>query len=403
MKVHYHEHYVGDVEYRDGQSAFQYAPEFQRTGIELSPLIMPLGNQVHTYEDQAFEVLPPMLADALPDQYGMGVLRAWFLKEGILKPTPLQMLGYVGQRGIGALSFSPSLESAEFDLFEVHEAYWDSQRLGQAVDLPKLKAAAGTAGGRYPKALFAEDPETGKRYFEHQDHPRTYRHWIIKFSGPDESHLLNLPEVELAYLNMARDCQIQVSDAQCIEDQGRRHFVTRRFDFDQKGRRMHMQTLAAITGRPATAEGVSRHSYEELMEVALRLARHRGAVEEMYRRMVFNVLAGNTDDHAKNHAFLMNERGEWWPSPAYDLTFTRLQEGGTTLHSLTVNNKAYSIGPKDFLAAGESAGLDKTFCRDVIEQTRSVVGSIGDYLNKAGCRDELSVLISKEVTRALPS
>ncbi len=397
MKVQYHEHHVGNLEYREGQSAFQYSPEFLETEIELSPMHMPLSGGVFTFSDRNFESLPPMLADALPDQYGKGVMRAWFLTRGILKPTPVQMLSYVGQRGMGALSFSPTLDGEDFRTFQVHEAYLDSQRLGQAVDLPKLRAAAGTAGGRYPKALFAEDPETGALYFEHQDHPENYHHWIIKFGDPDENNILNLAEVELAYVEMARDCGIDVVQAKGVEDLGKRHFISRRFDFDEAGGRIHMQTLAALTGRPATLESGSHHSYEELMEVAQKLCRHRRAVEEIFRRMVFNVLTGNTDDHAKNHAFLMREPGDWWPSPAYDLTFSRLQEGGTALHSLTVNYKGYAIRRQDLLTAGEDAGLKKQFCQEVIEQTMLVTREIGSYLNRSGCRETVADLISKNV------
>ena len=411
LEIYYQEQKVGELAGTATETLFQYDSDFVRSGIELSPLSMKLGDRPTRGNLPAFDYLPPLFADSLPDRYGRTIMNQWFTdKLGLnYRATPSERLAYVGETGMGALCYRPSLDSfpekvlRDFDMRGQEKLARSSHGKLPAEQIEAVKNAARTVGGSFPKALFAEDPETGLFYQDDPRLPRSYKRWIIKFGLSEEERddLLNFPEVELAYSRMAHDSGIKVPACRLIaSNEGKvRHFAIERFDWNN-GRRVHMQTLSAITGIPATEQTLD---YRNLLSTTHELTGDITQVKETFRRMVFNVASHNVDDHGKNHSFLC-ESGTWQLSPAYDLTFADAPNPDLSMvaaRAMPVGGKIVDITGRDLLRLGDRAGIPKSASRQVCDQVFDVVSRAKDYLVDAQLPERYATEISRKVELAL--
>lgn len=365
----------GVAELEDGGIVFEYDPAFTRSGLELSPIHLPLSTTGPVRFEElrrkpGFNGLPGVLADSLPDAFGKTIIRAYYTSRGELGKalSPVQHLLYVGERAIGALEFHPAEElprrAAEAEALEVALLVADARRIiaGDAhVAVPEIYRIGSSAGGMRPKAVILFNPETREvrsafARSESGDVPA-----ILKFDGvgPDAgtSDLAGpqpFNRVEAAYARMARDAGLHVVDITVLESSdGHAHLVVPRFDHPTEGG-LHQHTLGGLLHLDYNEPGAS--SYEEYLRTILRLGMPPSAVIEGYRRMVFNVLAVNQDDHVKNLSFHMDRDGVWALTPAYDLTFAKGQNW-TSTHQMRVADKREGITRADLVAVASTFGI----------------------------------------------
>jgi serine/threonine-protein kinase HipA len=387
---------IAAVSIADGAryAAFQYDPAFARSGVQVAPLQMPLREQPYSFAglpDDAFHGLPGLLADSLPDSWGSALVNAWLASQGRsqLSFDVVQRLCYVGTRGMGALEFQPAREPAageasdlQFDALVrlASEVLTQRERFvselaasspeGEDPEEEAIKAilSIGTsAGGARPKAIIAYNEATGQVRSGQVEAGDGFRHWLLKFDGVSHAgdHGLVDPKgwcaIEYAYSIMAREAGVQMSECRLLEEHGRRHFMTRRFDRPDGGGRLHMQTIGALEHVSYNEPGT--YSYEQALLLVRRL--RMGAAtseqrEQLFRRMVFNVVARNQDDHVKNIAFLMDRSGAWSLAPAYDVTWA-WQPGNPWLdsHQMSINGKRDGFSVADLRAVARVAGLKR--------------------------------------------
>ena len=311
-----------------GVAFFEYSSEFLNGTLDAFPLIASvkspasrrpvMGNR----ETALYRKLPPFLADSLPDAWGNRVFECWRIENGIRNQeiTPLDMLSFIGKRGMGALEFVPETSGVKMNeklelaaLTELAQRIYvereDIRILPEdSLTMKSLMAVGTSAGGRQPKAIIAINCETGEVRSGQVAGHKDFEYCILKFGDAERSSA----ELEMAYCEMAIAAGIEMSPSRLIEVEGKSHFITKRFDRDGN-RKLHMQTLAALYP--------DADSYESLLMVCRKMRLPESTQEEVFRRMVFNILANNTDDHNKNFSFLMDEEERWRLSPAYDMTF----------------------------------------------------------------------------------
>ncbi len=346
-------------------ASFQYDPAFVRSGIELAPLQMPLREAPYRFAglpEDAFHGLPGLLADSLPDRWGTALVNAWLAAQGREESSfdVVQRLCYVGTRGMGALEFQPAreppgahAEDLSFDALVRLASEVLAQRANFIAELAEdpqeeaIKAilSVGTsAGGARPKAIIAYNRSTGQVRSGQVAAGPGFSHWLLKFDGVARAgdHGLSDPQgwcvVEYAYSLMARAAGVEMSECRLLEEHGRRHFMTRRFDRPDDGGKLHMQTVGALEHVSYNEPG--SYSYEQALLLARRIGLDTPSVEQLFRRMVFNVVARNQDDHVKNIAFLMDRTGAWKLAPAYDVTWA-WKPGNPWLdsHQMSINGR----------------------------------------------------------------
>ena len=385
-------------------ASFEYDREFQKSGIELAPLTMPLSErlyQFHGLSEDAFHGVPGLIADSLPDKFGNAVINRWLAVNGRLPEsfTALDRLCYTGKRGMGALEYVPSTGPESFndpiDVTEMTRFAADvltgRESLSVAegdVRLAQLLEIGASAGGARAKAVIAWNEKTGEGRSGQINAGEGFRYWILKFGGVEGNGDHGLKDkkqytlVEYAYYRMALDCKIHMTESRIYEKDGIRHFLTERFD-RVNGKKLHMQSLGAMVHADYNQPGLM--SYEEFANCARLLGIGRQGIEQFFRRMVFNVTAVNCDDHVKNFSFLMDREGEWSLAPAYDMTFA-YQRGNQWLsgHQMTINGKTNHIEEEDILTCGKTMGLSRAFCRREIGQIRSVADRWMEYAQQAG-------------------
>jgi serine/threonine-protein kinase HipA len=413
IEVFYRDRKVGELAAAGSQTSFQFAPEFIQAGIQLSPLTMKLRAEPYIYGDADFNYLPPLLSDSLPDAYGRAVMTRWFAEKfgPEYRPTPLDKLAYVGEGGIGALSYRPMMDAFPPEVVREMDLRQEQKLAAGAIGrqpiemLEKLRRAVHTVGGRFAKALVAVDPGTGMLY---EDDPRLAAHferWIVKFGVPalDREHLLNYPEIEYAYSCMAREAGIRMPRTRLIstEDGEERlvHFAIERFDV-VNGTRLHVASLSALTGICA---GRLELDYRDLLSTALELCRDLREVRQAFLRMIFNVATHNVDDHGKNHAFAFDGK-DWKLSPAYDLTFSDVSAPGEhtfASRAMPVNGNPLSPRRKDLLKLGERFGLRRGDCELMMNQVAQTAAQTGKYLEEAGVPAAHSAAVVSAVNRSL--
>ena len=331
-----------------GAAVFDYERKFLRSGLDISPIVMPLDRysgepyQFLSNRNNCFKGLPGLFADSLPDAFGNQIIDEWFASRGLSgeEITPLDRLCYVGKRAMGALEFEPSQEIEGFgesSIIHVQEltnlakaVFTDREnfrtRLNQSDKkiLDMLKVGT-SAGGAKPKAIIAYNNATGEVRSGQVQAPEGFGYWLLKFDGgtySEHSEITDNPQgignIEYAYYLMAKDCGIEMTECRLLPEGDSHHFMTKRFDRTETGEKIHVQTLAGI----AHYDRDQRHSYEEAFRVMRAMRLSYPQQEQLYRRMVFNVMSRNHDDHTKNYSFLMDKDGSWSLAPAYDLCYS---------------------------------------------------------------------------------
>lgn len=359
-------------------ATFEYAPEFKRLGLDLSPIEMPISQQrVFAFSNiskETFLGLPGLFADSLPDAYGKALLDRWLASNGRHFANPVERLCYQGKRSMGALEFEPAqndyLETSsniEIDSLVATAREVLNQKEAFSTNMSDTKEAliniikVGTsAGGQRAKAIIAYNDETKEVRSGQIEAPEGFEHWLLKLDGVTNSELgdpQHYGKIEYVYYLMAKEAGIEMSECRLLEENGRAHFMTKRFD-RQKNHKIHMQTLCGIAHYDYKM--LRAYSYEQAFQVMRRLRLPYNQAEEMYRRMVFNVIARNQDDHTKNISFLMNRSGKWSLSPAYDVSWAYNPQGNwTSKHQMSINNKWDEITRADLIATAKNMNIKR--------------------------------------------
>lgn len=393
-------------------AAFQYEAKFLRSGLNIAPIIMPLSssNEEQVYQflnnrNNCFNGLPGLIADSLPDKFGTQIINEWFASRGLPNEeiTPLDRLCYVGKRGMGALEFEPTqtVEGVEYSsllhieeltkladsVFKDRNSFQEKLLQEDKTILDILKIGT-SAGGAKPKAIIAFNEMTKEVRSGQVKAPEGFSYWLLKFDGAifsEHDKITNSPQgignIEYAYYRMAKDCGIDMTECRLLSEGSNHHFMTKRFDRLDNGDKLHMQTLAAI----AHYDRDVRHSYEEAFGIMRKLKLDYPQQEEFFRRMVFNVVARNHDDHTKNHSFLMNKEGQWRLSSAYDLCYSYSSSGRwTNRHQMSINGKQDGFKYNDLETVGKRAGINRP--DEIIEKVVSVVANWNEYAKDCDVR-----------------
>jgi serine/threonine-protein kinase HipA len=402
---------------REQLANFEFDRNFLRSAWDISPVLMPLaeGKRFYSFPEtrrgrgdvfDTFKGLPGLLADMLPDKYGNQLINAWLVQNG--RPSdslnPVELLCFIGKRGVGALEIKPSLrqESARASSLELESLVGIAQKVLNTkenfqTDLSQEEEAAladilkiGTsAGGARAKAVIAFNPETGEVKSGQVKAQKGFSYWIIKFDGVHDSQFgatVGYGRVEMAYYLMALDAGIQMNECRLLEENGRAHFMTKRFDRTDSGEKIHMQSLCGI--RHFDFNLVGLYSYEQVFETMRMLRLTYPEAEQMFLRMVFNVLARNCDDHTKNFAFLMDQSGKWTLSPAFDICHAyRPGSLWVSSQSLQVNGKREGIADEDFLEVARKMNIKKP--EEKIGQVKSSVRRWEDFADQENVEPKL--------------
>jgi serine/threonine-protein kinase HipA len=400
---------------------FQYLPEFVRSGVELAPLMMPLREAPYQFANrhESFSGLPGLLADCLPDVYGNTLIDDW-LRQQRRSPeefSPVERLCYVGNRGMGALEFRPGLRPDRSSAEQVHvgrlvelAAKVLADRKGLTVDLDEaglneILRVGTSAGGARAKAVVVWNEQTNEVCSGQADAPEGFQHWLLKFDGVSEAFdgvrdPQGYGRIEYAYSKMAGAAGINMTECRLYEEGGRAHFMTRRFDRSDDGVKVHCASLFGIAHKPYSAPGTHNHSYENYFDVIDKLKLAPFAKLEAFRRMAFNVLGCNRDDHTKNFGFLLNEEEQWDLSPAYDITYAQNFQPGkwTATQQMSVMGKRENCSREDLITVGRQcsvATLPKL--KQAINQVSDALQQWPRFAAEAGVGDEQTTQIEKAI------
>ncbi len=414
---------VGAVSWLDdrGYAVFEYAPAFLKKGLDVSPIHMGLeaarrGDGTFSFPGQnrdTFLGLPGMLADALPDKFGNRLIDAWLVRNGrdAGSFSPVERLCYTGRRAMGALAFSPAINprldrAAPVEiatLVELAQAVM-SRRSELDTQLGISEYADGeaimdilrvgtSAGGARPKAVIAMNA-AGRVVSGQAEAPPGYDYWLLKFDGVDDLELgkpKGYGRIEFAYHRMACAAGIDMSECRLLEEDGRAHFLTRRFD-RIKGQKIHMQSLCGLAHYDFNAPGA--YGYEQAFAIMRRLRLSKAEAMQQYRRMLFNVIARNQDDHTKNIAFLMDRDGKWRLSPAFDVTYSHNSTGHwTSQHQMSINGRRDGFTHADLTVVGESIGIPRP--GRLIDEISTAVERWPEFAAEAGVRERTIVEIGR--------
>lgn len=397
--------------------SFEYHPEFLETNWNLSPFKMPLENAkgtifsfLETRDNATFKGLPGLLADVLPDKYGNALINAWLSRNGRSPDSlsPIEQLCFIGTRGMGALEFEPvqpfpnskankieidtlvelaqSIQSGKSDF----KTEYDKHEEKALMDMLKIGTSA---GGTRAKAVIAFDPLSKEIRSGQAKAPQGFSHWLIKFDGVSDQQIgvsNGYGKVEMAYHLMASDAGIDMMPCRLLEENGRSHFMTRRFDRTNDNEKVHVQSFCAMMHYDFN--DILSYSYEQLFETMRRLRLPYTDAEQLYRRMVFNVLSRNCDDHTKNFSFMMRKNGEWRLSPAYDICHAyRPDSQWVSQHSLSINGKRTGIDRTDLLAVANNMNIKKAV--NIIDQMNQTISDWSKYANRVDLDERLKKAI----------
>jgi serine/threonine-protein kinase HipA len=418
---------VGAVSWDEtrAMASFEFDSKFQSHNWDLSPLKMPVNSpsRVFTFpelrrlkntEFDTFKSLPGLLADVLPDKYGNQLINAWLARQG--RPTnsmnPVEMLCFIGTRGMGALEFEPILIKEHQRTFSVDmeslvllaQKVLDQKKLfatrireenEQAInDILKIGTSA---GGARPKAVIAYNEKTGEVRSGQTNAPNGFEHWLIKLDGVSDIQLgasKGYGRVEMAYYLMATSCGIDMMPSRLMEENGRAHFMTKRFDREPGNVKHHIQTFCAL--KHFDYNEVTSFSYEQLFQTMRELKLSYPEAEQMYRRMVFNVLARNCDDHTKNFSFKLTKNGNWSLAPAYDICHAyKPGHQWVSQHALSINGRRREITTDDFLSIARSMNIRKA--DQIVQQIGKQVNNWNKFADEAGVAKK----IRKEIADTL--
>ncbi|MCO1336669.1 type II toxin-antitoxin system HipA family toxin [Microbulbifer sp. OS29] len=417
--VHLWDEMVGAVHWDDaGYGSFEYAPEFLQKGLDIAPVTMPSDVSSEPYmfrtlNRETFKGLPGLLADCLPDKFGNAVIDAWLARQGRTPASfnPIERLCYTGTRGMGALEFQPAVDGTFRDSVDINVeelvklaaaithkqiglnaqlGECDTQKSGTLLDILRVGTSA---GGARAKAVIAMNGKGDIRSGQ-VPAPKGYDYWLLKFDGAGDLELGSTDgygRVEFAYYFMAREAGIDMTECKLLQENGRAHFMTQRFD-RVNGQKLHMQSLCGIAHLDFNMAGA--HSYEQLFSVMRELYLPKNEAIQQYRRMVFNVLARNQDDHTKNIAFLMDQRGEWSLSPAFDITYAHNPGGAwTSQHQMSVNGKRDHFVLEDLIAVGKVISIKRPM--DIIDEVAKAIEKWEEFAENAGVSEDRIIVIGQ--------
>jgi len=414
---------VGAVSWLDDRAygIFEYDQDFLSKGLDVSPIHMGLDDARNgdgkfsfpSLNKDTFLGLPGMLADSLPDKFGNSVIDAWLSRNGRDSSSfsPVERLCYTGERGMGALEFSPavmgkydaSVPVEVSELVEVAQEIMhqrnildvrlDGSEQNNANAILDILLVGTSAGGARPKAVIAMNNEGDVRSGQ-APAPKGYEYWLLKFDGVTDLELgepSGYGRIEFAYYLMAKAAGINMMPCRLLEENGRAHFMTKRFD-RLSGKKQHMQTLCGIAHYDFNMAGA--YSYEQAFAVMRKLRLSKAEATEQYRRMLFNIIARDQDDHTKNISFLMGPDGKWKLSPAYDVIYSHNPAGKwTNQHQMSVNGKRDHFTKEDLLSVGESISLSRP--AEIVDEVIAVVDRWPEFAKDAGVKKEAVIDISK--------
>ncbi len=422
---------IGAAAYYDDRSvaSFQYDPDFIHSKIEVAPLMMPLSPKVYSFPKlsvQSFHGLPGMLADSLPDTFGNAVIDAWLASEG-RRPgslNPVERLCYTGTRGMGALEFAPTIGPKSRSATRIYvdrlvelaadvlahrnslEVSFDSRE--KEVALRDILRVSTSAGGARAKAIVAWNSESNEVRSGQVKAGDGFTYWVLKFDGVRGNRDKELDDpmgygaIEYAYHKMAVAAGIDMAECRLLEENGRRHFMTQRFDRTVNGDKRHMQSLGALAHYDYNEAGL--YSYEGALGVIRQLGLGIDEIEQQFRRMVFNVIGRNQDDHVKNIAFLMDQAGKWSLSSAFDVTYSYQPTGlWTGRHQMTLNGKQDNFTLDDFKVCAKGTSMKRGRAETIIDEVRAVISRWCDYADEVGVnpaqRDKIQKVLRLEPFR----
>lgn len=391
-------------------ASFEYDTDFLNSGIEVSPLRMPLAKNIYEFPaltGEPFYGMPGLVADSLPDKFGNAVIEQWLMSLGksLSDFTAIDRLCYTGKRGMGALEYVP----ASTDIKDIDENINVQEMVKFASDVladreeislkaednltySQLVQVGSSAGGARAKAIIAWNEETNEVRSGQAQLGTGYDYWLMKFDNVTKNGdhgLEDKPEytlIEYAYYLMAKKAGVTMNECRLYESAGGHHFMTKRFD-RENGRKLHMQSLGALTHISYQEPGIC--GYELAAMYMKEVGISYKEIEQFYRRMVFNCLAVNQDDHVKNISFLMDRNGKWSLSPAYDITFSyNPANKWLRAHQMTVNGKTTGIELSDLLEAGSKMGIKERRCKDIIREVLTSVKEFPVYAEQVGIKEK---------------
>lgn len=391
----------------NGMVGFQYDEEFLKSNIEISPVKMPLSAATYSFpslNEETFHGLPGMVADSLPDKFGNIVINRYLESQGRTADSlsVIEKLCYTGKRGMGALEYEPSQELTSMnetvDLDALTKLASEILSEKEQIHIEKndnlmaqLMECGSSVGGARAKTLIAWNPKTNDIRSGQINAGKGYEYWLLKFdniknnkdkdSRPDDGEYT---KVEYAYYLMALDAGIKMSECRLYKENGSAHFMTKRFDRNgAKGEKLHMQSLCALAHMDFNSPRM--YSYEEAFAVMKQLKLPYSDFVQLFRRMVFNEYAKNYDDHTKNISFLMDKKGVWSLSPAYDITFSYRKDSiWVSAHQMLINGKSDNITREDMLKVAEKAGIKKSDAVKIIERVINSVSKWEEFAEKSG-------------------
>ncbi|MCA6486703.1 MAG: type II toxin-antitoxin system HipA family toxin [Chitinophagaceae bacterium] len=410
---------VGAVAWDDsaGLATFEYDSSFKNKNWDLSPLKMPLQatKNIFNFPElkpgfnsplDTFKGLPGLLADVLPDKYGNQLINRWLAQNGRVPNSmnPVEMLCFIGTRGMGAMEFEPAALKESKRTFSIEidslvdiaqkmlsnkSSFTTNLKKDDEQAISEILKVGTSAGGARPKAVIAYNERTGEVRSGQTIAPKGFEHWLLKLDGVSDVQLgasTGYGRVEMAYYNMAIACGIDMMTSRLLEENGRAHFITKRFDREDGDVKHHIQTLCAI--QHYDYNSVSSFSYEQLFQTMRELKLSYPAAEQMFRRMVFNVIARNCDDHTKNFAFRLKKNDQWELAPAYDLCHAyKPDHQWVSQHSLSINGKRKGISKKDLLVIGKSIRCKQASI--IIEEIESIIMDWKRFANEVGVSGKL--------------
>ena len=405
--------FVGAVRWDLDQrlASFEYDPKFLLKGWDLSPIKMPIrnGNRIYSFPElrpirgessDTFKGLPGLLSDALPDKYGNQLINSWLAQQG--RPAnsmnPVEQLCFIGKRGMGALEFETALFKSEKQavpieikslvetaqrMLSVREGFETNLKEDEQKAMKDILKIGTSAGGARAKAVIAYNPKTGEVKSGQAKAPKGFEHWLIKLDGVHDAQFgesNGFGRVEYGYYLMARDCGIDMMECRLLEeDSGLAHFMTKRFDREGNDMKHHIQTLCGI--QHFDFSNMLSYSYEQLFQTMRILKLSYPEAEQMFRRMVFNVMATNYDDHTKNFSFMVKKEGKWELSPAYDVCYSYDPNSiWVSQQTLSINGKRKGITKEDLMTIATANNIKKG--EKIIVEIKSVVGNWEEYAEK---------------------
>jgi serine/threonine-protein kinase HipA len=402
-------------------ASFEYDPKFDLEKYAVSPIKLPSKNRIYSFpelrNEETFKGLPGLLADSLPDKYGKELINVWLAQNGRPENSlnPVELLCFIGKRGMGALEFEPNvqpdtksytlelsglIETTKMLLQRKENVQLHTTNKMRDTMLDVLKMGT-SAGGARPKAIIAYNEQTGEIKSGQALTEAGFEHWLIKFDGVNDSQFgssTGYGRVEMAYYRMATDFGIEMMECKLIEESDRAHFMTKRFDRNQANQKLHTQTFCAL--QHYDYQNIYGYSYEQLFQTMRALRLSYAEAEQMFRRMVFNVIARNCDDHTKNFSFLMDQTGKWKLAPAYDICHAyRPGSDWVSQHNLSINGKRKDFVLSDFIAIAEQNSIRNP--KKILAECIEIVGNWEKYANQCNVEAQLKEAIQQTLIQEI--